>query len=190
MCARLRGCRALINGMQAYGEQLSLRKHSVRVCSNAKLIRFGAKSDAPVATQPGLIAGHAGRNKLEGSSVPQFRNWSKLTVLSTFENRNLDIDLGILENMSKLQHVLVQVLLVLLHPLVMHIVAGHKGLWRQRHAAKYSSDDRIATAYCGLICHTVVCNALNRCSIHGCFYCSVKTLRYPVAYLLSSLQAQ
>ena len=38
-----------------------------------------------------------------------FRNWSKLIVLSIFENSNLDWDLGILENMSKLQHVLVQV---------------------------------------------------------------------------------
>ena len=46
--------------------------------------------------------------------MPQFRNWSKLIVLSTFENSNLDWDLGILENMSKLQHVLVQVWPVLL----------------------------------------------------------------------------
>ena len=43
-----------------------------------------------------------------------FRNWSKLIVLSIFENSNLDWDLGILENMSKLQHVLVQVWPVLL----------------------------------------------------------------------------
>jgi hypothetical protein len=45
--------------------------------------------------------------------VPQFRNWSKLTVLSTFENPNLDFDLGILENMSMLEHVVVQVCFVL-----------------------------------------------------------------------------
>ena len=45
--------------------------------------------------------------------MPQFRNWSKLTVLSTFENRNLDFDLGILENMSMLEHVVVQVCFVL-----------------------------------------------------------------------------
>ena len=37
-----------------------------------------------------------------------FRNWTKLIVLSIFENSNLDWDLGTLENMSKLQHVLVQ----------------------------------------------------------------------------------
>ena len=41
--------------------------------------------------------------------MPQFRNWSNLTVLSLFGNSDLDFDLGILDNMTELQHVLVQV---------------------------------------------------------------------------------
>jgi hypothetical protein len=52
----------------------------------------------------------AGRNNLQGSSAPQFRNWTNLTVLALFENLDLDFDLGILDNMSKLEFALVQVL--------------------------------------------------------------------------------
>ena len=51
----------------------------------------------------------AGKNKLQGSSVPEFANWTSLTVFSIFENPGLGFDLGILQNMSELQEVLVHV---------------------------------------------------------------------------------
>ena len=101
--------------MQAYGKELILVKHPTRVGSSAKLIHFRAKSAVPAATGLGLIGLVTGRNQLEGSSSPSWSNWSKLTVLSTFDNRRLDFDLDLLRHFSNLQYVLVQVKIVLLH---------------------------------------------------------------------------
>ena len=176
--------------MQAYGKELILVKHPTRVGSNAKLICFRAKSAVPAATGLGLIGLVTGRNQLEGSSSPSWSNWSKLTVLSTFDNRRLDFDLDLLRHFSNLQYVLVQVKIVLLHlRKYVGMTAWVSGLWHQRNAPANHSDDQVTTAPCGLSYHVVACNAPKICGIHSCVHCSVKTLRFLVAYPLSSLQA-
>ena len=93
--------------VQTRWRQLFEREFATRIISADQSFCAGAKSVASTWCAPTDM--HSGRNSLQGSSTAAFRNWTRLTLLSMFENVELDFDLGILDSMPSLQNVLMQV---------------------------------------------------------------------------------